>query len=302
MSRKTRKHLHELIQTRSKTVSDQAGRQAVVLHDDDAMEIAATLHRSVHDVYTEALRLGINPYRYIRNWEAISPQEQLRLAESEVGVIGAGGLGGQVILLLARVGVGRLTVVDHDLFDETNLNRQALCNQGSLGRPKSEVAVDVVASINPGVQVTPFQGRLDSPEVPGILSACNAVVDALDNIPDRLVLERTIKRLGIPLIHGALAGFEGWMITIFPDDTGLKLLYEGGDEVRGDDFKSPEAVLGVPALTPSIIATLQAMEVLKIILNRGRIFRHNMVHVDLERGEFNEFVCEKRAAVKSGNP
>lgn len=292
MSRKTGKHLHELIQTRSKMITDQAGREAVVLHDDDGMEIAGTLHRSVHDVYKEALRLGINPYRYIRNRKAISLQEQLRLAESGVGVIGAGGLGGQVILLLARVGVGHLIVVDHDLFDETNLNRQALCNQGSLGRPKSEVAADVVASINPGVQVTPFQGRFDSPEVPRILSGCNAVVDALDNIPDRLALERTTKRLEIPLVHGALAGFEGWMMTIFPDDTGLKLLYEGGDKAKGDDFKSPEAILGVPALTPSIIATLQAMEVLKIILNRGKVFRHSMVHVDLERAQLHEFVCE----------
>jgi molybdopterin/thiamine biosynthesis adenylyltransferase len=206
-----------------------------------------------------------------------------------------------VILLLARLGVGHLIVVDHDLFDETNLNRQALCNEKSLGRPKAQVAVEAVGLINPGVKVTPHDARLALPEAPKLLVGSDVVVDALDNIPDRFVLERATKRLGVPLVHGALAGLEGWVMTIFPRDEGLGLLY-GGEQVRPNEMKSPEAVLGVPALTPSIIATLQAMEVLKIILNRGRIFRHNMVHVDLERGEFNEFVCEKGGAPKPGNP
>ena len=80
-------------------------------------------------------------------------------------------------------------------------------------------------------------------------------------------------------------------MTIFPDDLGLKHLYGVGG-VRDNERKSPEAILGVPALTPSIIATLQAMEVLKIILKRGKIFRNIMVHVDLESGDLNQFVFE----------
>jgi len=293
MSLKPQKDLHQLIQTRSRMITDPAAREALVLDNDQALKIAGKCHLTVHEIYTEALRLGINPCCYIRNREVISVQEQLRLAESRVAVVGAGGLGGQVILLLARVGIGHLVVVDHDLFDETNLNRQALCSKRSLGMPKSEVAVDVLGSINPGVEVTPYQARLDSLNAPEILLGSDVVVDALDNIPDRLALERTTKKLGVPLVHGALAGFEGWMMTIFPDDQGLKCLY-GGEEVKVNDAKSPEAILGVPALTPSIIAALQAMEVLKIILKRGKIFRHIMVHVDLERGQLNEFVCENR--------
>ena len=298
MSQMTQTELHQLIQTRSKIITDQAGREVLVLDDDQAFKIGGESRRTVHEVYTEALRLGINPYRYIRNRELISVQEQLRLAESRVTVVGAGGLGGQVILLLARVGIGHLIVVDHDLFDETNLNRQALCSRKSLGRPKSKVAVDVVASINPGIKVTPYETRLDPLNAPEILVSSDVVVDALDNIPDRFVLERTTKKLGLPLVHGALAGFEGWMMTIFPDDEGLKCLY-GDEEVKGNDAKSPEAILGVPALTPSIFAALQAMEVLKIILKRGKIFRHIIVHLDLEKGQLNEFVCEKRNSLQS---
>jgi len=291
MIRRIQTGLHQLIQARSKMITDPAGREALVLDDDLALKIAAKSRRSVHEVYTEALRLGVTPYRYVRNREVISLEEQLRLAETKVAVVGAGGLGGHVILLLARVGIGHLVVVDHDLFDETNLNRQALCSKSSLGRSKSEVAVDVVASINPGVKVTPCRMRLDSRNAPKILVGSDVVVDALDNIPDRFVLERAAKELGIPLVHGALAGFEGWMMTIFPDDAGLRRLY-GREEVRGDDAKTPEAILGVPALTPSVVAALQAMEVLKIVLKRGKIFRRIMVHVDLERGQLNEIVSE----------
>jgi molybdopterin/thiamine biosynthesis adenylyltransferase len=298
MSNKEQTEIHKLIQVRSRKVTDPAGRVVQILEDNHALKIASTCHCTVHEVYIEALRLGINPYRYFRNREIISVQEQLKLAESRVAVVGAGGLGGQIIVLLARVGIGHLVVVDFDVFDETNHNRQALCSKKSLGKHKPEVAVDVVHSINPGVDVIPYQVRLDSSNAPEVLFGSDVVVDALDNIPDRFVLERTTKKLGVPLVHGALAGFEGWMMTIFPDDPGLKRIYRS-EEAKEKDAKAPEAILGVPSLTPCIIATLQAMEVLKIILKRGKIFRNIMAHVDLERGQLNEFFFEKRNSLES---
>ena len=216
----------------------------------------------------------------------------MRLAQSRVVVVGAGGLGGHVILLLARLGVGHLVVVDNDVFDETNLNRQALCSKKALGRSKSEQAVKVVASINPGVKVAAYSVKLVPNNANEILAGSNAVVDALDNVADRLALEGSTKRLGIPLVHGALAGFEGQLMTIFPEDPGLQHLYRDW-RTDLDKSKSPEAVLGVPIPTPSIIATLQAMEVVKIILNRGRLFRNTMLYIDLETGKLNEFVIQK---------
>jgi len=87
-------------------------------------------------------------------------------------------------------------------------------------------------------------------------------------------------------------------MTIFPDDPGLKRIYRS-EEAKEKDAKAPEAILGVPSLTPCIIATLQAMEVLKIILKRGKIFRNIMAHVDLERGQLNEFFFEKRNSLES---
>ncbi len=291
MKNDVRSKIQELIRGRSRKTKDSARRGVNILEDTHAEKIAEMCQCSVREVYIEAMRLGISPYRYLRNRDSISLEEQLKLADSRVSVVGAGGLGGQVILLLARVGIGHLIVVDSDMFDETNLNRQALCSNLSLERPKAEEAAGVVDSINPGVEVTPHRIRINSSNARKILAGSDVVVDALDNVPDRLMLERETKGLRIPLVHGALAGFGGQLMTIFPDDMGLTLLYRG-EGMKRVDPKSPEAILGVPTFTPSIIGALQAMEVVKIILKRGRTFRNAMVYVDLEGGELNRFTFE----------
>jgi molybdopterin/thiamine biosynthesis adenylyltransferase len=190
--------------------------------------------------------------------------------------------------LLARIGIGHLVVVDHDVFDETNLNRQALSSTDAIGRSKSDQAASTVKSVNPGVEVTSYPIRIEPSNANEILRGSNVVVDALDNVHDRLVLQEEAEKLNIPLVHGALAGFEGQVMTVFPGDRGMKLLY-GNAKKEGADPKSPEAILGVPTFTPSFVATLQAMEVLKIILNRGKLLRHTMLHVDLENASLNKF-------------
>ena len=285
-------NIQELIRSKSKKVMDTSGHEARVIEDVYALEIAKECGCNVYDVYIDALKEGICPYRYFRNRETISLKEQLRLAESKVAVIGAGGLGGQVILLLARIGIGHLVVVDRDVFEETNLNRQPLCNKNTLGKSKAKEALASVGAINPGIKVSPYPVKLDSFNASEILSDSDVIVDALDNVSDRFVLEEICKKLGIPLIHGALAGFEGQVMTIFPDDTGLKNLY-GNKRKNENSSKSPEAVFGIPAMTPCLVATLQAMEVLKIILKRGKIFKNAMLYMDLETGRMNEFVFEK---------
>ncbi len=280
--------IQQQIREKAIRVTDPAGREVHVIEDRAATEIACQCGLSLHEIYTEALRSFVYPYRYIRNRDSITPAEQWKLAESQVAVVGAGGLGGQVILLLARIGIGRLIVVDHDRFDETNLNRQALCSQESLQRPKASTAADVVAAINPGVRVIPHQTKIDADNVDRILTGAEVIVDALDTAPDRLVLQAAARRLGVPLVHGALAGFEGRIMTVFPGDPGLEQLYDA-TEAEEADPERPEALLGVPAVTASMIATFQAMEVLKILLHRGKIFRHVMAHIDLENGRFEEF-------------
>jgi molybdopterin/thiamine biosynthesis adenylyltransferase len=279
--------IEERIRERSKRITDPAGRETVILEDNAACEIAWQLGLGLHEIYSESLRLGVYPYRYIRNVDILSAPEQLKLAGSRVAIVGAGGLGGQVVLLLSRVGVGTLVVVDCDVFDETNLNRQALCVEETLGEPKARAAAEAVAAINPGIRVIAHQLRLTADVIDGVLSGCDVVVDGLDNAPDRLLLQDAAGRLGIPMVHGALAGFEGRVMTVFPGDAGVKQLY--GEAASGADPDRPEAVLGVPAVTAALIGTFQAMEVLKILLKRGSLFRNVMAYCDLENGRLELF-------------
>jgi molybdopterin/thiamine biosynthesis adenylyltransferase len=141
--------------------------------------------------------------------------------------------------------------------------------------------------VNPGVKVIPYETKLISSNVEKMLAGSDVVVDALDNVPDRLLLQDTAQKMGIPLVHGALAGFEGWVMTIFPGDSGLKNIY--GAQKESNNTESPQALLGVPGVTPSLIAAMQVMEVIKILLKRGNIIRNRMLHIDLEHGSFNEF-------------
>ncbi len=280
--------IQQQIHEKAIRITDPAGRVVHVMEDDAALEVACQYNLSLQEIYIEALKLSVYPYRYIRNMDIISPAEQLRLAESQVAIVGAGGLGGQVIILLARIGIGRLIVVDYDQFDETNLNRQALCNREALQRSKSQTAAETVASINPGIRVIPHRVRIDAAGSDQILAGTDVIVDALDNVPDRLMLQEAARRLGVPLIHGALAGFEGRIMTVYPGDPGLKQLYNIAEEDSAGQER-PEALLGVPAVTAAVIGTFQAMEVLKVLLHRGKIFRHIMAHIDLENGRFEEF-------------
>jgi molybdopterin/thiamine biosynthesis adenylyltransferase len=288
MSQDTRTELEKRIQEKAMSIKDLVGRDVRVLDEAHADSFAQDLDLSLLDVYRATLRLGIYPRRYLRNRESLSLQDQLKLAESKVAVVGAGGLGGTVIQLLGRIGIGRLAVVDCDVFDETNLNRQAFCTRAWVGQPKALAVQAQMKVINPAAEVLAHNIRLDPANGPKILAGCRVIVDALDNVKDRLTLEALAKGLGVPFVHGALAGFEGQLLTVFPEDPGLKQIYGNGEE-GGSAANRPEFLLGVPSITPSLVATLEAMEVLKILLNRGTPFRNKMVYIDLERGEWSQF-------------
>jgi molybdopterin-synthase adenylyltransferase len=280
--------LRLLVRERSDMISDPAGNEVPALGEDQAMEIARLCGKNLRGVYRTALVQGVCPLRYLRNREEISLEGQQRLLDSQATVVGVGGLGGYVIQILARIGIGCMVVVDPDRFDESNLNRQAFSTVANLGRDKTAVLSEAVMKINPSVRVKAFPKRFDPTNAREILEGSNIVVDALDNVPDRLALEKAAEEMRVPLVHGAVAGFEGRLAVVFPGDRTLEQLYH--EEGQGQSNPAaPEAVLGVPSVTPAVIAGLQAMEAVKILLNRGKSFRGKMVHLDLENGQWHEF-------------
>ena len=285
---KNRRFLKELNRLAIEILDCKSNLKIKVLYEEEAIQLALKYQYTLKSVYVEAMKLGVSPYRYIRNRKSISIQDQIRLAESRIAVVGSGGLGGHVILLLARIGIGHLRIIDGDVFDETNLNRQPLCNTETINKAKPKIAADVVNLINPSVEVSIITDKVNVANAEHILSEVDVIVDALDNMDDRLLVEKVAKKNRIPFVHGAVAGFEGQLTTIFPEDKGLTFLY-GKNSCQVNDKYSPETIWGVPVLAPALIASMQAMEVVKILLNRSGVFRNTLVHMDLENGQLNKY-------------
>ena len=221
--------------------------------------------------------------RYLRNHDAISEEKQKTLATKRVLVLGCGGLGGMVIECLARIGVGHLRVVDGDLFEASNLNRQILCSTMNLGRPKTLAAKQRVMAINPLVQVDAVQADLTPENALNLLADCDVAVDCLDNIPARLVLRQAAKTAGIPVVHGAVAGWFGRICVIQPGEDLLNLLYPEAEEAQGE-----EQQMGTLSFTAALTASWQAAETVKLLLGKPGL-QGEILEVDLLSGSANRF-------------
>lgn len=216
--------------------------------------------------------------RYEKNFGTLSFDEFLILRNSKVCVVGCGGLGGYVVELLARLGVGFLTLIDKDLFEESNLNRQIFCDLESLGKFKVLVAKERLKRINPEVEVKAIVGELNWETGEHMLKGHDLVIDALDNVEGKKLLEELCDKLRIPLVHGAVAGWYGQVACIFPGDQLLKTLYRS-------KTSGIEKEIGVSSFTPSLIASFQVSEALKILINRGEILRNKILFIDLLKNE-----------------
>lgn len=221
--------------------------------------------------------------RYLRNHDAISEEEQAFLATKRVLVVGCGGLGGMVIECLARIGVGYLRVVDGDVFEESNLNRQLLSSTMNLGRPKTLAAQQRVMAVNPLVVVDAVQAELTVENARELLGECDVAVDCLDNIPARLVLQEAAKEAGIPVVHGAVAGWLGRICVIQPGEDLLTLLYPEPDEMRGE-----ERLAGTLSFTAALTASWQSAETVKLLLGKPGL-QGEILEVDLMAASVSKF-------------
>ncbi len=229
------------------------------------------------------LQGGYLPARYQRNQQMISTEQQLQLFQGKVAVVGCGGLGGYILEELARLGVGQIVAIDPDVFEEHNLNRQLLSTIDSLGVAKAEAAMERIAAINPAVRVSPITAAFDLENGRNMLSGATLVIDAVDNVPTRLELAEICSQLDIPLVHGAIAGWYGQVVTLYPGDETLQKLYANWKEGKG-----VEAKLGNPSFTPAVIASLQVAEACKLLLGQGRPVRNSMLAIDLLDMQFDE--------------
>lgn len=228
--------------------------------------------------------------RYLRNG-IFSDMDQAMLKKKKVAVIGCGGLGGYVIEMLARLGIGHLVLCDGDVFDESNLNRQLMSTEANIGKGKAHEAAKRVGSINSSVCVTVRDEKLTGQNGRGIIYGCDLVIDALDTPRDKVLLEALCDELEIPLVHGAISGWFGQVAVVFPGDEILYRFYECRDERDDEEFDGlyefydSSEEYGNPAFTPALVSSIQVSEAVKLLLNTGDHMAGYMTLVDLYYNE-----------------
>ena len=210
-----------------------------------------------------------------------SGQENLKKAR--ILVAGAGGLGSAILTYLAVAGVGKIRVIDGDIVELSNLNRQVLHSDKDIGRSKVDSAKEKLEALNPDISVEAIKEIITKDNVFELVGDY-PIVDAMDNLPTRLLLNRVAVKKNLPLFHGAVYGFEGRATTVIPGKTAcLRCLYQG--VIQG---KTP--VVGV---TPAVIGCIQATEVIKYILGTGVLLADRLLIYDGLSMRFSEVKLKK---------
>ncbi len=213
--------------------------------------------------------------RYRKNIGTLTKEENERLSSFSVCVVGCGGLGGYVIEMLGRLGIGYITAVDSDVFEESNLNRQLLSSAETLMKYKAHAAKARMKLVNHLVEVTPVLEKISAKNAENLLLGHDVIIDAVDSIDTRFVLQNMASKLDIPYIHGAIAGWYGQVSTILPGDNTLTKIYPDRCKV------GLEKEIGNPSFTPAMVASVQTAEVIKILFKRGGLLRNKLLYMDL---------------------
>ena len=221
---------------------------------------------------------------------------QIKLLESKILCLGAGGLGSPAALYLAAAGIGTIGIVDMDVVDESNLQRQILHNQSRLGEPKVDSAKKTLTELNRDVNVVTYDLRLDASNVESIISDYDVIVDGTDNFPVRYMLNDASVKLGIPVVHGSIFRFEG-QVTVFDPKNG-PTYRDMIPEPPPPEFAPSCAEAGVLGVLPGVIGSLQALEAIKLVLELGDSLVGRLLTFDASEMTFREYKLRKDPSVE----
>ena len=219
---------------------------------------------------------------------------QLKLLDSRVLLVGAGGLGSPTAMYLAAAGVGKLGIIDHDVVDRSNLQRQILHTDARVGTSKVESAKATLSALNPHIEVVGHEVRVDSSNVEELFGGYDIVVDGSDNFPTRYLVNDACVKLGLPNVHGSIFRFEG-QVSVFhpgyPERRGpcYRCIYP---EPPPPDMAPSCAEAGVLGILPGVIGLLEAVETVKLILGIGDPLVGRMLHYDALRQRFTELTLD----------
>lgn len=201
--------------------------------------------------------------RYKRQILLFGEEGQERLKRAHIFIAGAGGLGSPIAIYLAVAGIGTITIVDMDRVEQTNLNRQILHTDRDIGKKKTVSALAKLREYNPDITVNAIDTTIDENNIRELVGRADGIVDAMDNYPVRYLLNRVALEKKIPFFHGAIRGLYGQATTIIPNETPcLECIFPKAP---------PKEVFPVVGVTPGVIGTVQATEVVKYLTKSGRL-------------------------------
>ena len=224
----------------------------------------------------------------------VGVEGQLKLLDAKVLLLGAGGLGSPAALYLAAAGVGTIGIIDMDVVDESNLQRQILHNMDRIGERKVDSAKKTLTAINPDVNVVAYDTRLGADNVMDLLGEYDLVVDGADNFPSRYLLNDAALKTGVPVVHGSIFRFEG-QATVFKPHDGpcYRCLIP---EPPPADMAPSCAEAGVLGVLPGIIGSIQAVEAIKLILDLGDDLSGRLLAYDSMDQTFRTFTVQRDPA------
>ncbi len=207
---------------------------------------------------------------------------QEKLKKARVFIAGAGGLGSPAAIYLAVAGVGTIRIADHDTVELSNLNRQILHQDENIGEEKAGSASDKLKKLNPDVNIETIADTITEANAAELVGDSDLIVDAMDNLPTRYLLNKTAIEKKIPFFHGAVYGFEGRAMTVIPGKSAcLNCLYHGA--------AVPKVKFPVIGVTPAVIGCIQATEVIKYITGLGELLTGRLLNYDALSMKFTEF-------------
>ncbi len=215
----------------------------------------------------------------------IGQEGQEKLKRSRVVVAGTGGLGSPIALYLTAAGVGMIRIIDHDQVALSNLNRQILHWEEDVGRKKVDSASAKLRNLNSSAEIQAIAETITEKNVSDLVDGCDAIVDAMDNLPTRYILNRCAIEKNVPFFHGAVNGFEGRAMTVLPGETAcLRCMYRG---------LVPQEKFPVIGVAPAVIGSIQATEVVKYLVGIGKLLTNRLLVYDGLRVTFSEFRLSK---------
>jgi len=219
--------------------------------------------------------------------EGFGEAAQNRLKGVRACVAGAGGLGSSLALFLTAAGIGALRFADHGAVELGNLNRQVLYSVDDVGKQKVSCLARRLNALNPEVRIETSSQTIQEENVLELLQGCDVVIDALDNLPTRYLLNKAAQARRLPLFHGAVHGFQGQAMTVLPRKSACLMCLYGGAETEG--------VIPVLGTTPAVIGCIQATEVIKFVAGIGKLLTDRLLLYDGLDMSFREVGIRRNA-------